>query len=116
MHKCHDYQDTPECESTCQEGYPKTLEEDKTYGVSSYSVRGEKNIMKEIYENGSVEGTFTVYEDFGDYEKGIYHICTDNNGHSRNGTRNKNYRQRQRYVVERFGRSYCHPYAPPGEG
>ena len=34
--------------------------------------------MKEIYEyeNGSVEGTFTVYEDFGDYEKGIYQHVT----------------------------------------
>lgn len=76
MHKCEDYQDTPECKKTCQDGYPKTLNEDKTYGASSYSVRGEKNIMKEIYENGSVEGTFTVYEDFGDYSSGIYQHVT----------------------------------------
>ena len=72
MHKCEDYQDTPACQTTCQDGYPKTLEEDKSYGVSSYTVRGETNIMKEIYENGSVEGTFTVYEDFGDYKSGVY--------------------------------------------
>ena len=52
MHKCHDYVDTPDCTETCIDGYPKTLEEDKSYGVSSYSVRGETNIMKEIYENG----------------------------------------------------------------
>ena len=69
MHKCEDYQDTPACETTCQDGY---LDEDKSYGVSSYTVRGETNIMKEIYENGSVEGTFTVYEDFGDYKSGVY--------------------------------------------
>ena len=72
MHKCEDYQDTPACQKTCQDGYPKTLDEDKSYGVSSYTVRGETNIMKEIYENGSVEGTFTVYEDFGDYKSGVY--------------------------------------------
>ncbi len=76
MHKCHDYIDTPECETSCQEGYPKTLSEDKSYGVSSYSVRGEANIMKEIYENGSVEGTFSVYEDFADYESGVYQHVT----------------------------------------
>ena len=76
MHQCHDYQDTPACENTCQDGYPKTVDEDKSYGVSSYSVRGEQNIMKEIYENGSVEGTFTVYEDFGDYSSGIYQHLT----------------------------------------
>ena len=76
MHKCHDYIDTPECETSCQDGYPKTLSEDKSYGVSSYSVRGEANIMKEIYENGSVEGTFSVYEDFADYESGVYQHVT----------------------------------------
>ena len=76
MHKCEDYQDTPACERSCIEGYPIPLEEDKSYGVSSYSVRGEENIMKEIYENGSVEGTFSVYEDFGDYESGIYQHVT----------------------------------------
>ena len=58
------------------DGYPKTLSEDKTYGSSSYSVRGEQNIMKEIYENGPVEGTFYVYEDFGDYSSGVYQHIT----------------------------------------
>ena len=32
--------------------------------------------MKEIYENGPVEGTFTVYEDFGDYASGVYQHIT----------------------------------------
>ena len=76
MHKCHDYKDTPACEKTCQDGYPKTVDEDKSYGVSSYSVRGETNIMKEIYENGPVEGAFTVYEDFADYKSGVYQHVT----------------------------------------
>ena len=76
MNKCHDYKDTPACQKNCQEGYPKTLQEDKTYGQSSYSVRGEANIMKEIYENGPVEGTFTVYEDFANYKSGVYQHVT----------------------------------------
>ena len=33
-------------------------------------------MMKEIYENGSIEGTFTVYEDFLDYKSGIYQHIT----------------------------------------
>lgn len=76
MHKCEDYQDTPACSKKCQDGYPKTLEEDKTYGVSSYSVRGEANIKKEIMESGSVEGTFSVYNDFADYKSGVYQHVT----------------------------------------
>ena len=76
MHKCTDYQDTPKCEKNCQDGYPKTIDEDKTYGVSSYSVRGEQNLMKEIMENGSVEVAFSVYDDFADYESGVYQHVT----------------------------------------
>ena len=64
------------CPTSCQEGYPKTLEQDKSYGESSYSVKGEENIMKEIYENGSVEGHFSVYEDFITYKNGIYQHIT----------------------------------------
>ena len=76
MTQCEDYVDTPTCEETCQEWYPKTLEEDKTYGVSSYSIKGVDNIMKEIYENGPVEATFLIYEDFGDYDSGVYQHVT----------------------------------------
>ncbi len=76
MNKCSDYKDTPACQKSCQDGYPKTLSEDKSYGKSAYSVRGESNIMKEIYENGSVVGTFSVYEDFANYKSGVYQHVT----------------------------------------
>ena len=33
-------------------------------------------MMQVIFENGSVEGAFTVYEDFADYESGIYQHVT----------------------------------------
>ena len=67
---------TPQCKDTCQDGYPVSLDEDKSYGVDSYSVRGENNIMKEIYENGSVEASFTVYNDFLTYKEGVYQHTT----------------------------------------
>ena len=76
MHKCEDYVDTPECENKCQEGYPKTVDEDKTFASSVYSVKGEENMMKEIYENGSIESTFVIYEDFADYASGVYQHVT----------------------------------------
>ena len=64
------------CENKCQEGYNKTVEEDKIYGSSAYSVKGEENIMSEIFENGSVSGIMTVYEDFLNYKSGIYQHIT----------------------------------------
>ena len=76
MNKCSDYKSTPACQKSCQDGYPKTLAEDKSYGKSSYSVRGEANIKQEIYENGSVVGTFSVYEDFANYKEGVYQHVT----------------------------------------
>lgn len=76
MHKCHDYKDTPKCEKTCQEGYSKEYDEDKSYGVKCYSISGERNMMKEIYENGPISVVFTVYEDFADYKSGIYQHVT----------------------------------------
>ena len=69
-------QETPECENKCQEGYNKPLEEEKFYSKEIYSVSGEENIMKEIYENGPVESLFTVYEDFADYDSGVYQHVT----------------------------------------
>ena len=77
-HNCTDYKDTPECQTECQEGYPKTLDEDRSFGDISYTVSGEENLMKEIYENGSVEADFAVFEDFADYKSGIYqHVTGD---------------------------------------
>ena len=70
-----EYKD-PVCDDSCQDGYPIPLDEDKTYASSVYSVKGEENMMKEIYENGSVQGSFTVYEDFSNYQSGVYQHIT----------------------------------------
>lgn len=64
--------DEPECPEKCQSGYPKDWDDDKTFGKEAYTVSGEKDIMQELYENGSLEGSFTVYEDFMTYKSGVY--------------------------------------------
>ena len=73
---CPETTDTPDCSKECVEGYEKSYAEDLTYGDSAYSVNGEKRMMREIYEHGSVEGSFTVYEDFLAYKSGVYQHVT----------------------------------------
>jgi cathepsin B len=67
---------TPACKHTCQAGYAKSFSQDLWYAASSYSVNGEQEIMTELYEHGSVEGAFTVYEDFVNYKSGVYQHVT----------------------------------------
>lgn len=63
---------TPKCVHTCQSSYTKSYKDDKRYGKTSYSVkRNELDIRKEIYQNGPVEGAFTVYEDLVNYKDGM---------------------------------------------
>jgi hypothetical protein len=62
---------TPSCPKACNTTDYK-IPDEKRYGTS-YSVSGEKKMMEEIYQNGPIVGTFTVYEDFTAYKSGIYH-------------------------------------------
>ena len=68
--------DTPECVSDCSKGNKEPISTQMTYGTSAYSVSGEDNMMQEIYENGPVEGSFLVYEDFVTYKSGVYQHVT----------------------------------------
>lgn len=64
---------TPECKKSCREGFNNTYINDKYYGDKSYSIRSDEGeIMQEIYDNGPVEGAFTVYADFPNYKSGVY--------------------------------------------
>ena len=69
---CPDTVDTPSCVKNCDDGNKGTYSEEMTKGASAYSVSGEANIMQELYENGPVEASFTVYEDFVTYSSGVY--------------------------------------------
>lgn len=57
----------------CRTGYKPTYDEDKHYGAKSYSIgKHPVDIQKEIFQNGPVEGAFTVYEDLIMYKDGVY--------------------------------------------
>ena len=64
---------TPACRRTCIPGYPKSYRNDKHYGSSVYQVIGEEVMMAELVKNGPFEVSYSVYEDFMDYESGVYH-------------------------------------------
>uniref|UniRef100_A0A7E4UZY2 Pept_C1 domain-containing protein n=1 Tax=Panagrellus redivivus TaxID=6233 RepID=A0A7E4UZY2_PANRE len=69
----HDLYPTPKCEKTCQDGYTKEYKSDKFYGKTAYSVHPSvEAIQKEVYTHGPVEVAFEVYEDFLNYDGGIY--------------------------------------------
>ena len=62
----------PPCQSTCDDGSPKTTFKaaDKyDFGGSDDEV---KKIMADIKANGPMETGFTVYSDFMNYKGGIY--------------------------------------------
>ena len=75
---CPETVDTPECKTDCSDGNKKEYSSELTYGESSYVVSGETDMMQEIYDNGPVEGSFLVYEDFVTYKSGVYqHVTGD---------------------------------------
>ncbi|MED6109873.1 Cathepsin B-like protease 2 [Stylosanthes scabra] len=77
------------CGSGCDGGYPinawrylvshgvVTEEKSKHYSVNAYRVKSNiHDIMAEVYKNGPVEVSFTVYEDFAYYKSGVYKHIT----------------------------------------
>jgi len=72
--------DTPTCKNTCVDGYKKKhVKDDLIFAGVNYSVpKDEQKIMTEIYNYGSVEVSFDVYEDFLNYKSGVYQHVTGN--------------------------------------
>ena len=62
----------PNCNKTCQEGYNKNFNDDRYFASEYYTVKGEEELKTEIYERGSIEANFLVYEDFANYKEGVY--------------------------------------------
>ena len=64
---------TPKCTNTCTDSkYGTRYNTDKHLARTSYSVRGEANMQKELMEKGTITVAFVVYEDFELYSSGVY--------------------------------------------
>lgn len=78
---CQPYQEdpfengvTPGCSTTClNTDYNTSYVDDKYYGGDHYMLALPKvdQIQTEIWQNGPVEVTYTVYEDFYSYKSGM---------------------------------------------
>jgi cathepsin B len=84
MPACDDVEtySTPKCTSTCNEAtYPTSFSDDKHFAKTSYGIKGEENMQREIMEKGPISVAFTVYEDFEAYSSGVYqHVSGRNLG------------------------------------
>ena len=64
---------TPKCTKTCTDSkYSTRYNTDKHLARTSYSVRGEADMQKELMEKGTITVAFTVFEDFELYSTGVY--------------------------------------------
>ena len=60
----------PACRTTCLNA---SIPFKKYKAADYYQLKGEDDIMKEIYTNGRVEAGFRVYTSFMSYSSGVYH-------------------------------------------
>lgn len=68
---------TPACLASCSDiKYDVPYENDKYFARSSYSIKGEEDIKREIMERGSISVSFMVYEDFMSYSEGVYQMAS----------------------------------------
>ncbi|KAL4354777.1 hypothetical protein GQ457_06G035570 [Hibiscus cannabinus] len=69
---------TPKCVRKCVKGN-LLWKQSKHYSVGAYRINSNPtDIMAEVYRNGPVEVSFTVYEDFAHYKSGVYkHVTGD---------------------------------------
>ncbi|KAK4795409.1 hypothetical protein SAY86_013403 [Trapa natans] len=75
---CEPAYPTPKCVRKCVNGN-QMWRASKHYSLSAYRVDSNPhNIMAEVYKNGPVEVSFSVYEDFAHYKSGVYkHVTGD---------------------------------------
>ena len=69
---------TPVCTSVCSDTKYRTASyaSDKKFAKTAYRVSGVMSIQNEIYTNGPVVATFTVYADFLTYGGGVYQLTS----------------------------------------
>jgi len=63
----------PKCAKECDSEYSGEYSTDKVHAKTSFSVKGETQIMQELATNGPLYVAFTVYDDFPTYKSGVYH-------------------------------------------
>ena len=68
----NDSDTTPKCASSCTGNADIAYDSDKIKGKSSYSLKGESDIMEDVATNGPISVLFDMYEDFYSYSSGIY--------------------------------------------
>ncbi|KAK8566229.1 hypothetical protein V6N13_021304 [Hibiscus sabdariffa] len=81
---CKPIYPTPKCVKKCVKG-DLLWKESKHYSVDAYIVKRQPaDIMAEVYKNGPVQVSFSVYEDFAHYKSGVYKHVTGEllGGHS----------------------------------
>ncbi|KAI3449317.1 hypothetical protein Pfo_005982 [Paulownia fortunei] len=78
---CEPAYPTPKCEKRCKK-QNLLWRDSKHFGVNAYRISSDPySIMAEIFTNGPVEVSFTVYEDFAHYKSGVYrHLTGDEMG------------------------------------
>lgn len=75
---CEPAYPTPKCVRKCADGN-QLWRASKHYGQNAYKIHAHPDdIMAELYKNGPVEVSFSVYEDFAHYKSGVYkHVTGD---------------------------------------
>jgi cathepsin B len=64
---------TPACYSSCESGYTTSYQSDKHSGSKYYQVgNGVTGMQQELMTNGPIATVFNVYQDFYNYQSGIY--------------------------------------------
>ncbi|XP_015572445.1 cathepsin B-like protease 3 [Ricinus communis] len=67
---------TPKCVRKCIDKN-QLWRQSKHYSVNAYRISSDPHdVMAEVYKNGPVEVSFTVYEDFAHYKSGVYKHIT----------------------------------------
>lgn len=69
---------TPACSAVCtNKAFPNTIVTDRRMGSAAYSIANDAlQIQTEIFTNGPVVAVFTVYDDFIQYQSGVYQYTT----------------------------------------
>jgi cathepsin B len=61
---------TPACPRTCKNS--ASFSGDKHYFQNGYSLPTVQSMMEDVYQHGSIQVAFTVYQDFLTYKSGVY--------------------------------------------